>query len=110
MSSSTIPQATKDAVNRRADDKCEFSQGVHDLDYCHITHRGLGGRKGKWIKIIHDPRNVVLLTRQWHDVLDNRVKVEEGIREKLLLFVRLKTGWHEWAKENGIYIEESKDD
>jgi hypothetical protein len=66
----------------------------------------MGGRHGKWAKIIHDPRNVCLLAKYWHDVLDRRVILEDETRTKLLLFVKLRTDWYSWARENEIFIKE----
>jgi hypothetical protein len=103
MSSSTIPKATKDAVNRRADCKCEFSGGIHNLDYAHITHRRLGGRHGKWAKIINDPRNVCLLARPWHDIMHGHETTQQ---KQLVLYLKLKTDWYSWAKEFSIFYEE----
>ena len=105
MSSSTIPKKTLDTVDRRAGYKCEFSGDTRNLQHCHIVHRGMGGRKGKWIKIIHDPRNVCLLTQYLHDVLDNRVKSPPGTKEKLLLYLKLKIDWFSWANEYGFTEE-----
>lgn len=98
-----IPQSTKDAVNRRADYRCEFSGGIHNLEYAHITHRRMGGRHGKWAKIINDPRNIALLAHNWHEIMHG---VDCELKTKLIMFLKLKTGWYDWAKEYGIFEEE----
>ena len=96
---SNIPQSTKDAVRRRAEDRCEFSGGIYNLEYAHIAHRRMGGRHGKWKKIYDDPRNIALLAHNWHEVMHG---VDCELKTKLIMFLKLKTDWYGWVREYGI--------
>ncbi|TET44404.1 MAG: hypothetical protein E3J66_00890 [Dehalococcoidia bacterium] len=96
-----IPQESRLAVWDRAEGKCEWCGCSTWLQFAHIKHRGLGGRHGKMLEAIHDKRNIALLCLYNHDVLDRRVWAPE-LRERMLVFLKDKLGWHSWAEEYGI--------
>ena len=96
-----IPLSTKRAVRSRSGDLCEFCRSPHNLQMAHILHRKMGGRHGRWKKIINDPRNIAHLCRDCHDVLDRR-RHDPIKRVTMLPIIQMTTSWFEWARENNL--------
>lgn len=103
MNSTVIPERTKKLIALRADFKCESCGTTLNLQYAHLSHRRIGGRKGKFISIYNDPRNIALLCAREHETMHG---IESAERTNLIEHLRLKVGWHNWAQENNIYYEE----
>jgi hypothetical protein len=101
--STLIPEATKQFILNRSGGKCELP-GCHredfrGLQFAHIEHRGMGGRKGKMIAIIHDPRNVVLVCAVIHDIIDGRAKSDSLFRQYVIEILKKISDWDSWATE-----------
>lgn len=67
-----IPLAVRNAIRRRAEDRCEECGTPYNLQFSHKEHRKMGGRKGKMKAIIDHEDNILLLCAYHHDVRDGR--------------------------------------
>lgn len=100
--STILPYYVKDAVINRSGSRCEIANcdyGNNGLDYCHIVHRGMGGRKGEYARLINDPRNVAHLCRKHHDMLDRREKCDTKYWQWMLDYLKQKLGHDSWVKD-----------
>ena len=75
-----IPRSVKREVWIRAEGRCEWVEdgvrcnSTNMLDWCHVIHRKMGGRKGVWKKLINHKDNIRLWCRDHHDIWDGRSK------------------------------------
>ncbi len=98
-----VPKSVIALVETRAGGLCEGCGSSYGLQRAHIKHRGMGGVQRGNAHIINEHRNMALLCRYCHDVIDKRVSIPiENTRLILIAKLKLKTGWHEWAEEFGI--------
>lgn len=102
-SSTLIPESTKQVVLKRSGGLCELPgcprEDFRGKEFAHLEHRGMGGRKGKMIAIIHDPRNVVLVCVVIHDIIDGRVKSDPLFRQYVIEILKKISGWESWHEE-----------
>ncbi len=101
--STLIPDATKQFILKRSGGRCELPgcnrEDFRGLQFAHLEHRGMGGRKGKMIAIIHDPRNVVLVCAVIHDIIDGRVKSDPLFRQYVIEILKKLSDWDSWYEE-----------
>lgn len=101
--STMIPDATKQVVLKRSGGNCELPgcgrEDFRGKEFAHLEHRGMGGRKGKMIAIIHDPRNVVLVCAVIHDTIDGRVKCDPQFRQYTVEILKKLSDWDSWHEE-----------
>lgn len=101
--STVLPYYVKDAVINRSGGMCEVANcefgGGCGFDYSHIVHRGMGGRKGCFVELINDPRNIVYLCRKHHDMLDRRTKCDIKYWQWLSEHLKYKIGHDGWLQE-----------
>ena len=102
-SSTLIPESAKQIVLKRSGGRCELPgcnrEDFRGLQFAHLEHRGMGGRKGKMIDIIHDPRNVVLVCAVIHDIIDGRVKSDPLFRQYVIEILKKLSDWDSWHEE-----------
>jgi len=94
----------KDEIDERSGGICEAPNcpaPTLRLNRCHIEPKRMGGRQGKWKEIFDDPRNVVVLCGDHHDIVDNRVEAP-ALREWLIRFLKKKIDHKSWREENGL--------
>ncbi len=101
MNSTVIPPRVKKLVATRAGWACESCGSTRDLQYAHLEHRRIGGRKNEWIGIYNDPRNIALLCATEHSMMHGTLECTTLIEN-----LKNKLGWYDWANEYKIYYEE----